>query len=86
MIPGARRIRRAALGGEAIDEPDEALVPLRGVAAVDHGIAALEHEADGVRSAAEPRDGAQHRLDDERVLVLRIDAVAAAAGVAIHYE
>jgi hypothetical protein len=36
-------------------EIDEALVPLLGVAAVHHGVAALEHEPHGIGAAIEPR-------------------------------
>ena len=83
MIAGREEVRHTAFGRQSIDQADEAVVPLRGVAAVHHRVAGLQDEPDRVRCVREPFDRRDHAVHDQRVFVLLVDAVPSPACVAV---
>ena len=83
MIPRREKVGHAAVPREPIDQRHETDIPLMPVAAVDGGIAGLQNELHRVRRRFELFDAREHRVDDERVLVLDLGTVAASARVTV---
>jgi hypothetical protein len=83
VVSRSEEVGNSGLLGEPIDEPHETDVPLCRVPAIEHRVAALEHEAHRVGPVTERRDRAEHGLDDEGVLVLELDPVPAPPRIAV---
>jgi hypothetical protein len=83
MIARHQEVRDTTLRGQAIDQGNEADVPLPGVAAGDHGVARLQDETDGIGRRPQTADLLQHRIDEQRMFVLNCLAIPAPACIAI---
>src|SRR5579863_8379673 len=86
MISRDQKIWDATFRGQAIDERNEADIPLVGVGSVHDCVARLQNEAHRRLRIRKALYLGEHRVHDERMLILDRDAIAAATRVPIDDE
>ena len=86
MISHRQEIRDASLLCQPIDQWDIADIELPRDAAVDDGVAALNHEPDRITGRGGSRNRRQHGLHDQLVLGLELDAIVPATSIAVRNE
>src|SRR5215468_6421313 len=86
VVARREEIRHAAFLRQAIDQINIARVPLPPDLAVGHTVSGLNHESNREGGLFELLDRGDRGVDDQRVLVLKLEPVAPPARVAVDYK
>src|SRR5262245_10146259 len=86
VVARREEIRHAAFLRQPVDQINIAHVPLPPDRAVGHSVSGLNHEANREGSLFEPLDRGDRGVDDQRVLVLKLEPVATTSRVSVYDE
>src|SRR5581483_4560601 len=85
VISGNKKVRYTTVDGDAVDETNEAHIPLLGFLAVQDSIAGLKNEFNWIIGVFQSFDCRNGGIDYQRVFVLNVGAVSAAASISVNY-
>src|SRR5262249_11257539 len=86
VVARRQEIRHAAFLRQTVNQINIARVPLPPDLAVGHTVSGLNHKANREGGLFEPFDSADPGVDDQRVVVLKLEPVAPPARVAVYDE